>query len=97
MRILMITRVYGRRGGIARTSLETAERLAARGHHITVLTNQVDSDYDFENIDFRRVRLLGLPHSVGIKLKNLIEVPQFVLFSTIAVLFMRRRYDIVWN
>ena len=93
----MVTRVYGRRGGIARTSLETAEQLAARGHHITVLTNQVDRDYNFNNIDIHRVRLIGLPHSVGIKMKNLVEVPQFVLLSTIAVLLTRRRYDVVWN
>ncbi len=97
MKILLVTRGFGKSGGISRTSLEAAEQLARRGHFVTVIASQADRGYRFPNIRIVRIRLLKIPFARGTKLKNLVEVPQFVFLSTLRVLMMRKRYDVVWN
>jgi UDP-glucose:(heptosyl)LPS alpha-1,3-glucosyltransferase len=97
MKILLITKSFHRWGGLARTSLETAERLAEKGHQVTVLTNEIDRGYSYMNIRIKRIPLLTFPSFTNVKLKNLIEVPQFVFLSTLFVLRNRKHYDVVWN
>jgi UDP-glucose:(heptosyl)LPS alpha-1,3-glucosyltransferase len=97
MRILLVTRGFNKRGGVSRTSLEAAERLAKMGHEITVLANRFDPGYSFPNIELRKIGLLRLPSSCNLKLRNLIEIPQFAVITSIFTLFVKRRYDIVWN